>query len=235
MIDSPIITTGSGRSGSSMIAGVFNICGAFGGENDGSDRLYENKKIKNNILIPYLQSIGVDINGQYPLPSTHKLVIPTDLCESTINIIKSDGYKSGPWILKGSRFCITWPIWHYAFPNAKWIIVRRRTGDIISSCIKTDFMRAFKNKENLKAINVHTEAEGWKYMIHQYERCMFDMVNKGLNTQIMWTERLVWGDYQQLYNIIQWCGLTWKSEALQYIDPRLEKSRKKLNPSLNWR
>lgn len=228
MFPPPVIITACPRSGSSMIAGVLNICGAFGGEKDGSDRLYENIKIRERILIPYLKSLYVDPDGQYPLPNTNKLTIPTDLRSQTIEILKQDGYQSGIWLLKGARFCITWPIWHYAFPNAKWIIVRRRTGDVINSCIKTDFMRAFKNEDNCKAVGADNEAAGWKSMINKYNQNFRNMIEAGLNVKVLWPERMVTGDYVQMFETVDWAGLNWKSEALTWIDSKLAKTRKKL-------
>lgn len=228
MFQPPILITGAGRSGASMIAGVLNICGAFGGEIEGSNRHFENIKIRDRIIVPYLKSIGADTEGQFPLPYTNKLSIPTDWASCIIEIMKEDGYRGGPWMVKGSRICLTWPIWHYAFPNAKWLIVRRRTGDIISSCIKTDFMRAFKQGENRKAILANTEAEGWKWWVHQYEQRFVAMINDGINCQVIWPERMVRGDYQQMFDVVDWLGLKWKTEALNYIDPKFYKIRNKM-------
>jgi len=37
----------------------------------------------------------------------------------------------------------------------------------------------------------------------------------------------VTGDYQQMYETIEWLGLEWKSEVLNFIDPKLWKARRK--------
>ena len=147
----PILITGCARSGTSLIAGIINICGAFGGIMSGPNSnnakgMFENVNIRNGIVKKYYQSIGVDKLGQYPLPDINNLPIPPDWKEKVENVMLNDGYKDGLWMYKGAKMCQHWPVWNNAFPDAKWVIVRRKTPDIINSCIRTNFMRAFSKK-----------------------------------------------------------------------------------------
>jgi hypothetical protein len=128
---------------------------------------------------------------------------------------------------KGAKMVLVWPLWHYAFPNAKWIIVRRRTGDIINSCLKTSFMRAFTNLKNQKKVGVETERDGWLWWVRWHEQRFVEMIQEGLNVKVVWPERMVTGDYQQLYEAIEWAGLDWSSEIYNFIDPKLWKARRK--------
>jgi hypothetical protein len=228
-ISSPIFVTGVLRSGSSMIAGVLNKCGAFGGNmavlKSNERGMYENIRIRDTIIKPYLLRMGADADGQYPLPEN--LDIPENWKKEVENIIKSEGYQSGAWMYKDSRIALTWKIWHYAFPNAKWVIVRRRTGDIIQSCVKTGFMKAFKNEDNRLSIKASTEEEGWLWLVHEYEKRFVEMMTEGVNCKIIWPERMVYGDYKQLYELMDWLRLSWTPEIFDYIDPLLETSRKK--------
>ena len=229
----PILITGCARSGTSMVAGVINLCGAFGGDMSGPNRnnrkgMFENHRIRNSVVKPYFRRIGVDPLGQYPLPDVNNLIIPTNWRQSIEQIIEQQGYKDGPWMYKGAKMVLFWPVWHYAFPNAKWVIVRRRTGDIINSCQKTGFMRAFALEKNRKAVGVETEADGWKWWIHQHEERFREMMIEGPNVKIVWPERMVHGDYTQIYETLDWLGLEWKSEVLSFIDPLLWKARQKL-------
>jgi len=226
----PILITGCARSGTSMVAGVINICGAFGGNMSGPNKnnkkgMFENAHIRNQVVKPYFKRLGVDSMGQYPLPDVGDLIIPTNWRQLIERIILQDGYKEGPWMYKGAKMCLHWPVWHYAFPNAKWIIVRRKTSDIINSCIKTNFMRAFNLEKNQKAVGVEDEVEGWKWWVHQHEARFREMMDEGLNVKIVWPERMVDGDYSQMYETIKWLGLEWNSEALSFIDPLLWKAR----------
>jgi hypothetical protein len=138
------------------------------------------------------------------------------------------GYENGPWMYKGAKMCLHWPVWHYAFPNAKWIIVRRRTGDIIQSCLKTGFMRAFTNTANQRAVGAKNERDGWLWWVHQHEQRFIEMIQEeeGPNCKQIWPHRMIKGDYAQLYETIDWLGLKWNSDALSFIDPLLWHSRK---------
>jgi hypothetical protein len=120
-----------------------------------------------------------------------------------------------------------WPIWNYAYPNAKWLIVRRRTGDVIESCVKTAYMLTFKSQENLDAVGAKDEREGWKWWVHQYENKFREMIEAGVNCKIIWPERMVTGDYQQVYEMLDWLGMEWNSNIVATIDPMLIKSRRK--------
>lgn len=224
---SPILITGAARSGSGMIAGTFVKCGAFGGVMTNKRGLYENDRIREDIVKSYLSDIGADVMGQYPLPDTSELLIPRQWKHVVESAILQDGYKKGAWLYKDARIALTWPIWHYAFPNAKWIIVRRRTGDIVQSCLKTAYMSAFKAPEKRQAIGVEHEGMGWLWWVHEYEKRFIEMINEGLNVRVIWPERMVYGDYQQLYETLDWLGLKWSSDILNFIDPLLWTSRRK--------
>jgi hypothetical protein len=225
----PILITGCGRSGASMIAGIMNICGAFGGFMGRVDGHYENVKINRRLLVPYLQVNDADPKGQYPLPDIGRLTIPTDWADRVAAIMCEDGYcGQGPWMVKGSRLCLIWPVWAKAYPTAKWLIVRRRTGDIISSCHKTGFMRAFHKKEVLCAVGAKNTVEGWKWWVHQHEQRFIEMTMSGrergqeLFLKIVWPERMVFGDYQQIQETVEWVGLPWQEDkVLSYMDPKL--------------
>lgn len=228
MIDKqPIIVTGIPRSGSSMIAGVISQCGAFGGRMSGYKGVNENDAIKEVLEKPYLVSIEADEMGQYPLPEKQKIAIPLKWKDSVEDIMTREGYKKGEWFYKSFRATLLWEIWHNAYPHAKWVIVRRRTGDIIHSCKKTGYMKAFKDPRRKEAIGVNSEEEGWLWWIHEYEKRFVEMITQGLDCKVVYPERLVYGDYSQLYEMLDWLRLTWHPRIFNYIDPLLETSRKK--------
>ncbi|GAG16971.1 unnamed protein product, partial [marine sediment metagenome] len=177
------------------------MCGAFGGEMS-KRGMFTNDAILTKIVIPYFESIGSDPLGQYPLPVVKN--IPTDWKQRTEQVIVNEGYQKGQWMYKDSKLSLVWPIWDYAFPNAKWVIVRRRTGDIIQSCLKTAFMKAFTSERCQKAIGVNIERDGWLWWVHQYEKRFVEMIEAGLNCKVVWPERMVHGDYQQMYETLEW-------------------------------
>jgi hypothetical protein len=178
--------------------------------------MFENVNIKMMLDKPYLKSIGCDPRGQYPLPDTKTLRIPNDWRERVEAIFLQEGYKGGPWFIKLARACQTWPVWHHAFPDAKWVIVRRRDTDIIKSCLNTSFMSHYK------------DAEGWQTWVDHHKRCFVEMVEEGLNVKQIWPERMITSDYSGLHDMVEWLGLQWKPEEVeQFVSPKLWHSRRK--------
>jgi len=231
-MQSPILITGAARSGTSLVAGAFNICGGFGGDMSGPNKnnekgMFENSEIRNNIVKPYLKSIEVDKLGQYPLPDTESQLIPRDWQGRIENVMREQGYKRGVWFYKGAKLCLVWPVWHYAYPNAKWVVVRRKSADIANSCCKTGFMRAFSKDQTQRAVGVTNEFEGWLWWVRQHEERFREMIEAGLNCKVVWPERMVSGDYTQIKEAIEWAGLQWNSEVVNFIEPKLWKARQK--------
>ena len=228
----PILITGAARSGTSMVAGCVNMCGAFGGIMSGPNKnnkkgMFENHQIRQTIVKPYLKRLGCDPLGQFPLPDPNTMVIPVTLRKTIEGVMKQQGYTSGPWFYKGAKMCLLWPAFHYAFPNAKWIIVRRRTGDIAASCCKTSFMRAFTLPQNRKKIGIEEEFDAWVWWVNQHEKRFVEMIEAGLNVKQVWPERMITGDYQQMYETMEWLGLEWNSEIYNFIEPKIWKARRK--------
>lgn len=239
-IVSPILVTGCSRSGTSMVTGVLKLCGAFLGDTPSPKKggyrgVLENRRIHDEMLVPYLKLANADLAGQYPLLSTRGLYLPADWAERVGCILGEEGYdeKTGiPWLYKSGKLASTWPIWANAFPDAKWVIVRRRTGDVIESCVKTAYMKAFKNPAIRELVGVATEEEGWKWWVHRHEEYFVDMIQAGLNVKVVWPERMVQGNYAQMYETVEWLGLSWKTEVLSYIDPKFWRVRRGENNGL---
>ena len=225
----PILITGCARSGTSLTSGVVSLCGAFGGKLAGPTMsnkrgMFENTRIRNGLVKPYLKSIGADPMGQKPLPNI-KAVVESTKDEKFLNnwkqrilqIIKEDGYKDGPWFYKGAKMCLNWPIWHYCFPKAKWIIVRRDSEDIAYSCLRTAFMSAYQSKD------------GWLEWV-SYHKIRFDeMISFGLDVRQVWPQEMINGNLQHVRDcIVNHLGLEWKEQdVLNFIAPALWSSRKR--------
>jgi hypothetical protein len=225
-LNSPILITGVQRSGASIIARIIAMSGVYSGR---TSEMLENDFIK-DLISNYYESIKVDKKGQFPLPNTKELLIPANWKKEVSSRLQLEMIKKEneiQWMFKSSTNCQIWPIWNYAFPNAKWIIVRRRTGDIISSCMKTAYMIAFKDKLNQKIIGVNNEQEGWKWWVRQHEKLFVEMIETGLNCKIVWPERMVNGDYTQIFEMLEWLGLKWDDSIIKTIDPLLWNSKQK--------
>lgn len=214
----PIFVTGIERSGSSIIAKIISSTNVFTGD---CTRMNENKLIREQ-MINYYASIGVDVKAQYPLPIVKYI---NDFQSIILDKLYQDGYKGDKeWMYKSSRLCQTWKLWNNAFPDAKWIIVRRKPTDIVYSCQHTSFMTAFKNEETRKRIGVESESEGWSWWIKQHEKLFIDMIQNGLNCKVVWPDRIQSGDYTQIEEMLNWLGLEYDLNRIkEQIEPLIRK------------
>ena len=219
----PILVTGCARSGTSMTTGGLVKSGAKGGEMYGPNRynprgMFENRIIREGVVKPYLRSIGADPRGQKPLPRISlvwKHAEDAGFVEQwKMNIhaiMRAQGVGDvDVWVYKGAKICLFWPLWHAAFPEAKWVIVRRTDRDIINSCLRTRFMNSYKN------------AEGWQEWIDSHKERFSEMHDAGLDILEMWPEKVIGGEVEIYYNMIRWAGLTPPDDLVEtFIDPVL--------------
>lgn len=220
MID-PIFVTGCARSGTSMTAGILHLCGAFGGEMSGPTKnnkrgMFENAKIRDTILKPYLTVIGVDPMGQDPLPDIDNLQPMDGLRDQVEGTMKEQGYKNGVWFYKGAKLCLIWPIWHEAFPEAKWVIVRRKDEDIIYSCMQTAFMRAFDKEED------------WQGWVDIHKKRFEEMKKAGLDICEVWPTKFVEGNFTEIQSVVAELGLEWNDSVEDFIEPSLWSNASKI-------
>lgn len=224
MID-PILITGAARSGTSMTAGIIHICGAFGGDTAGPNihnqkGMFENLEIRNGLTKPYLKKIGCDPLGQKPLPNSRQVFeVTQNQGEEWRNrvrmVIQAQGYREGQWYYKGAKMCLFWYMWHLAFPEAKWVIVRRDPEAIAESCLRTSFMRAYKTKE------------GWLEWVKVHEDRFRQMRKAGLNIIEVWPNKIIEGDCTEMKAMIEQLGLEWKQNIVDaFVDPALYGGKK---------
>lgn len=217
--DRPILITGCARSGTSMTAGIIHLAGAHGGDCFGTTRfnrkgMFENKKIRQHLVKPFLRSINVDPLGQKPLPDIEavKLVSNKTVEEwrsFVVNTMRSEGYNgNGHWFYKGAKMCLKWPVWQRAFPEARWIIVRRHSEDIVRSCLKTSFMKAYKTRE------------GWLEWVEQHKERFLEMEAAGMDIQYVWPQKMIDFDLKEIKNVILKLGLDWDQQKVEdFIEP----------------
>ena len=215
-INRPILITGCARSGTSLVAGIINRCGAWGGKMTGRTRYnqrgqYENNEIRNNIVKPALRAAGFDPMGQNPLPDPLNFPIDDEWNAKVVGAILRQGYKNGPWFYKGAKMCLIWTQWHQAFPNAKWIIVRRDTKGIVESCLRTSFMRAYKNHQ------------GWNYWVSEHLDRFKEMHDAGLDIVQVWAGPIAKEFYyDDIKSAVEHVGLKWDQGAVDsFVDSSL--------------
>ncbi|MBT7930240.1 hypothetical protein HN682_10130 [Candidatus Peregrinibacteria bacterium] len=215
---SPILITGCARSGTSMTAGVVNICGAHGGHTSpatiyNKKGMFENADIRNDLVKPLLQTLGVDPMAQHPLPDVNlfKELDGAEWREKIEKIFKEQGVgEDDTWFYKGAKMCLMWPLWNAAFPDAKWIIVRRRSKEIVNSCMRTGFMKAFDKEE------------GWQGWILQHVERFNEMLHADLNLIEVWPQEMIDGQFSEMQSVIEWLDLEWKeAEVREFVAPSL--------------
>lgn len=220
-IASPILITGAARSGTSMTAGVVNLCGAFGGQMSGATNynrkgMFENSMVRDYLTKNYLKNQGWDPMAQNPLPDietvkAHAETQGARFRQTVISIFRDQGCRfDGQWFYKGAKMCLMWPIWNEAFPEARWIIVRRNAEDIVRSCLRTGFMRAYKLRS------------GWLQWVAEHEKRFEEMHEAKLRVQEIWPQRMINGDFTQMQMVINWLGLVWDLDNVrEFIEPKL--------------
>lgn len=83
--------------------------------------------------------------------------------------------------------------------------------------MNTGFMNAFKSRE------------GWLWWVHQHEERFVEMIKAGMNVQQVWPEKMVYGNYQEVYDLINWLGLEWPGKVIyDFIEPKLWHARRKM-------
>ena len=212
-VPDPIIITGCARSGTSLIAGTMHLCGAWVGNVTGPTSWnrkgqFENEFIRDRLVKPYLKSINMDPMGQDPLPSIGDIRIDLGWRRSIFKAIYRQGYDGqSTWAYKGAKACLMWPVWHVAFPRARWVIVRREDELVIDSCMKVHFMHKHKTRE------------GWRRWI-EHHKMLFSQMKQVLN---VWE---IWPDPERM-DLLRWLveslgGLEWRQDAVEeFVDRKL--------------
>lgn len=222
----PILITGAARSGTSLVAGVISLCGGWSGTVRGPNPwnkkgMFENNTITERMIKPLLAKVGADPLCQKPLPVTSQFQkMPIEFMsawrESVLEIIKEQGYVDGPWFLKEPKISMTWYVWAKAFPEATWVLVRRAPEDIVKSCVKTSFMRAYKT------------SAGWLGWVAVHEKRFEEMHDARLRIYQVWPQRAIDGDYTELQAIVNNLGMDWDLDKVRsFVAPSLWHRTKK--------
>lgn len=210
-----ILITGVERSGSTLISRVLQMCDANAGQ---TNKMRENVSLR-SLTQNYLNSVS---NGCF-MPDLSTLEMPTNWSETVEH--KLQGQKipeSMPFLFKYSGITQMWPVWTNTYPDAKWIIVRRRTGDILNSLAETAYMTRFKIKKNQQLVGAENEKEAWLWWVHQYEDLFRDMIESSINHRIVWPERMRDGDFEQIKEVVDWCGLQWNEDVVNTMKTLLK-------------
>jgi hypothetical protein len=227
MTEQPILITGCARSGTSLIAGIVHKCGAFGGvftpATPANKRgMFENLCLRRDNVKPmFKRGLKADPKAQYPLPTSQAVEkLFTDKFidawrKRVIDVMIAEGYQDGPWFYKDATMGLVWPLWVCAFPNAKWILVRRAADCIVDSVL------------NVMDPQRKRGPSYWHSWVRSHLACFDLMKEAGANMRELWSYPIVKGDLWELRQVLDWCGLELNDEARSFIAPDLYHYREK--------
>lgn len=158
---SQIIVTGCPRTGTSMVAGILHLAGAFVGDTGkptqyNAKGFFENLRIREEVIKPLLRKLGIDDKGQDILNAPYEF--PADVVKehadgirrSVLAIFKEEGWdESGfqSWLIKEPKITLVWQFFREAFPCAVWVTTNRYVTDTVEECLQTPFLKFFKDRD----------------------------------------------------------------------------------------
>lgn len=185
-----IFVTGCARSGTSLTTGVIGALGARLGR---VNSLNEITAVRDGIIKPYLQSMGCDKLGQYPLADRNNLKPYPEFRERVLRAM------GGAEVYKCAKAGPLWPLFDEHFPEAKWVIVRRHKADIVDSCHRTSFMQ--KHPDWSEWVDFHTEC--------------FDEMKERLDYIEVWPFKAIMGELRDYQAMAYFLGLPFSEDVVR--------------------
>lgn len=216
----PILVTGLPRSGTSLVAGILALCGAWTGDTTPPSPWnrkggFENEALKDRFVKPYLALDGVDPLGLDPLPrlAMPPLVAPEIWRQLVSGMVDELGLPPGqPWLFKDAKLALVWRQWAAAFPEARWLVVRRRRDGVVASALRAEPM----------ARRLGYDWARWKRWAHDYLAHLEELKAGVEGVVEVWPDRDVFGDPARMKPVVEGLGLTWRPEAVaDFVDARL--------------
>jgi hypothetical protein len=214
-LDRPVIITGIPRSRTSLVAGIFKICGLYMGDICGPTKYNVKGQFEYPTLIKciekeYLIRLGYCPLGQkLPLPP-NDIRIDKDRKNKLLKLFNIGENVIYGW--KDCKSCLTFNSWNYAFPNAIWIIVTRNPDSIINSCLNTNFMRTYNSYKD------------WKKWLDQYLIKLDYVKSNAKNWYEINTDELINHNFADIEYIIKKLNLNWNYDLVNdFLDPTISK------------
>lgn len=213
----PIFVMGLPRSGTSMVAGLLNICGAWTGSTVpcrskiNPKGFFEHSRIREQVIKLILKEIGCDPLGVTKLPPIDINIEANELLTDVLyQIIIQDGYKSDtPWLYKDPKLTLIWRIFTNAFPGAKWVIVRRDKDAVIDSCLRTHFM-----------VQHSTDRDYWEKFTDEYLARIEAFKQADIPFFEIWSEEVITGNFEKVKELVEFLDLDYKeSEVKEFVSP----------------
>lgn len=198
-----VFIAGAPRSGTSMTCQALAALGLeFGGGLARADHhnrggYWENVRMR-RVCREWLTRLDVDPMGQWPLlPRTWR---PTG---DQVRRFRADAEAAlgSARAHKDAKILPLWPLFCGAFPDARWVVVRRALGDIADSCLRTRFMHRFRTRAD------------WLTWAEEMQRRLDDLV-AGTGAVEVWPDAT---DPDWLRPAADALGLAWDAPAVEAV------------------
>lgn len=221
-----IIASGP-RYGSSLVASIFDACGAYGGEGvydsgpANPQGFYENEAIKTLCVIPYINrflpgKIGdknrtkaIDArNYKTPFVQDQYYYQPPFFRDRVLDILRIQGWDGvQPLYYKMPLATLMCSVWHKAFPEAKWVTISRPWKEVRTALINQGWMTPIPDGKE--------ETHGYD-KISMYEKALAALQDQ---PDVDWVGidagRIFNHDYDQLKSAIERSGLVFDFAAVE--------------------
>lgn len=211
----PVFVTGLPRSGTSMVMGLLGLCGLWLGHTVPGGKVnvhgfFENSVLRERVQKEILRQGSFDPLGVRRLPPAAWHPVIRNLRAVVGAVLGAQRYDGREiWGFKDAKLTLTWRVWHEHFPQARWVIVRRSSDEIVASCLRTIFMRQHSS-----------DPAFWRQFVADYvERLGV------LQQEVGWSRTIEAGDvasghFDALERLVNELGLVWRPQAMHgFIAP----------------
>lgn len=199
-----VFVTGAPRSGTSMVCQALHVLGLdfgapLGGPNPANRHGFmEHLNFRQFVTKRWLRERGADPSGQWPLPARQWEPTPDQVAACRQGVRK---VLAGAGAVKDPKILLIWPILHAAFPDARWILVRRDPDQIARSCHRTRFMHC------------RDTVEGWREWVGLIEERIADCL-AGTDAVEVWPDPR---DPDSLRVAVEHAGLAWDPVLVESV------------------
>jgi hypothetical protein len=223
----PVIITGTPRSGIWLTAGAFQVAGGFSGLLDKSEPRVtgelENIAIRDRMERPLLEGLGFEPRGLGKIPPAEQIEKLAAAMKDQWRLLVDQVFKEQNCQETAIRFiasqvaCLLWPIWNAAFPEAKWILVRRNEADIMASCRATGFVQSYRSPGD-SSRRVRSDKE-LRLLINGYNERFEQMKGRHLNVTEFRPQLVYDGKLGALRSLLESHSLAWRPEVMEFVRP----------------
>lgn len=226
------LVTGCEKTGTSLVAGILHHCGVFGGAAPELEKnsygnpkgCFENQLVKNGICKPFLLGKGLFNVRRLPPRFAGKSLdwfdpaiagpAPENLRRRVMAALMADGWDGeAPVFFKGP-FLVRMPkAMCDAFPEARWLLVRRNTQHAMEDRLRTRFCDPVQQ----------VDGDG-NYLPDDILRCAneaMDQIREHTgNAADIWPEKMIWGQWAAMRAEVEMAGGSWDQEEVEWFaDP----------------